>query len=130
MVGNSQISATRRRGPGRPFAKGISGNPRGRPKADFDIQALFRQHTDEALKALLKALREPKYRVAAAVAILAYGWGRPVAATEVGQTEDDRSTTFVLKIVPARHQSENGANGANPPRVISIPHQVIDDADN
>jgi hypothetical protein len=44
---------------GRPFQKGKSGNPRGRPKKDYDAQALVAKHTKggrELVKFWLKML--------------------------------------------------------------------------
>jgi hypothetical protein len=64
---------------GRRFVKGQSGNPGGRPKAALDIQTLARQHTPDAIAALVAALASPKERVSAAVALLDRGWGRPTA---------------------------------------------------
>jgi hypothetical protein len=64
------------------FAPGVSGNPSGRPKADRVIQELARTHTPEALSALVEIAtkgRSESARVAAAVAILDRGWGRPPA---------------------------------------------------
>jgi len=62
---------------GRPWPPGRSGNPGGRPKAALDIQALARQHTPEAIQALVDALANPRERVSAAVALLDRGWGKP-----------------------------------------------------
>jgi HEAT repeat protein len=42
-----------------------------------DIEALARAHTPEAIKALVSALKEPRERVAAAVALLNRGYGLP-----------------------------------------------------
>src|SRR5262245_48795445 len=76
---NSVPSANRRRrGPGRPFAPGQSGNPLGRPRAALDVQAMARAHTTQAVATLVKALDDPRHRVAAAQALLDRGWGRPV----------------------------------------------------
>lgn len=46
--------------------QGQSGNLKRRPKGALEIRSLFRQHTPEAVAALLKALKQPRYRVAAA----------------------------------------------------------------
>ena len=62
---------------GRPWPPGRSGNPGGRPKAALDIQALARQHTPDAIAALVAALANPRERVSAAVALLDRGWGKP-----------------------------------------------------
>lgn len=67
-------------GPGRPFSKGVSGNPGGRPIVSKDVQELARQHTPEAMRALLEALHDPRQKVAAACAILDRGYGRPTQA--------------------------------------------------
>src|SRR5688572_3142156 len=70
-------------GPGRPFQKGQSGNPTGRPKRDREIEELARQHTPAAIAALAEALNG-KDRVAAANVLLAYGWGKPRQPIEHG----------------------------------------------
>jgi hypothetical protein len=61
------------------FKPGQSGNPGGRPKG---IGSLARAHTSEALKALVDALRSPRERVPAAIALLDRGWGKPVTTIE------------------------------------------------
>ena len=72
------------------FKPGQSGNPGGRPKG---IEALAREHTPAALAALVDALRSPKERVPAAVALLDRGWGKPTVTVE-GNMEH---TTYVLR---------------------------------
>ena len=62
------------------FTPGRSGNPGGRPRAVLDVQELARARTAEAIAALVEALADPKHKVAAAVALLDRGWGRPVQA--------------------------------------------------
>src|SRR5262245_26027894 len=66
---------------GRPFKKGQSGNPGGRPKVVAEIKDLARRHTDEALDTLAAIMRNPKAsaaaRVSAANAILDRGYGKP-----------------------------------------------------
>jgi hypothetical protein len=69
----------RRRGPGQPFPRGVSGNPGGRPKALADVQELARTYTPAAIKALGDALSSPRERVAAATALLDRAWGKPTA---------------------------------------------------
>ena len=68
-------------GKGRPFPKGISGNPGGRPKILGDVQELARQKSPEAIDTLSNIMRDekapPAARVAAANALLDRGYGKP-----------------------------------------------------
>jgi len=68
-----------------PFKKGQSGNPGGRPKELKGLQQLARDHADQALMALVRVALKGKSesaRVAAAVAILDRGFGKPTQTTE------------------------------------------------
>lgn len=59
------------------FKPGQVANPGGRPKAVRDIQELARQHSSQAIRALVEALTDPKQKVSAACALLDRGYGRP-----------------------------------------------------
>lgn len=65
---------------GRPFEKGVSGNPLGRPKRDHDIAELARKHSTDAIATLatimLDASVSPSTRVVAANTLLDRGYGR------------------------------------------------------
>ena len=54
---------------------------------------MAREHTPAALTALVDALRSPRERVSAAVALLDRGWGKPTVTIE-GNVEH---TTYVLR---------------------------------
>jgi hypothetical protein len=68
------------RGKGRPFKKGQSGNPGGRPKIQADIIELARQKTPEAIETLADIMvngKQEAARVSAANALLNRGYGCP-----------------------------------------------------
>lgn len=74
---------TKRAAPHTAWKPGQSGNPGGRPRVVADIQALARQHTEAAVRALVAALGSPRERVAAAQALLDRGYGRAPQRTEL-----------------------------------------------
>src|SRR5262245_56835406 len=69
----------------RPFQKGVSGNPGGRPKESEDLKALARSYTVEAVERLAYWMRSenPKASVAAAGILLDRAHGKaPQALTD------------------------------------------------
>lgn len=80
---NSERTAKRLPPKGKPFAKGQSGNPSGRPKIIAEIRDLARTHTDLAINTLAEICAvadKDSARVSAAVALLDRGWGKPIQA--------------------------------------------------
>ena len=76
----SSTSSAPLRVPGRPFAKGVSGNPGGRPKEIGHVRDLARQHTAAAIRTLVEIMESGKTdsaRAAAASELLSRGWGKP-----------------------------------------------------
>jgi hypothetical protein len=54
-------------GKGRPFPKGVSGNPGGRPRVLGDVQELARQKSPEAINTLSTIMHDEKAPPAARV---------------------------------------------------------------
>src|SRR5262249_12321043 len=107
---------------GRPWPPGRSGNPGGRPRAALDVQALAREHTPDAIRALVAALDSPKERVAAAVALLDRGWGRPVATHEISGDV----VSYVIRAPAPCATTEEWLKLHVPPDITAQPGVVID----
>jgi hypothetical protein len=63
------------------FEPGQSGNPGGRPKGLAEVQQLAREHAPAAVRTLARIMRsrasDDRARIAAAVALLDRGFGKP-----------------------------------------------------
>jgi hypothetical protein len=81
---------------GKPFKKGQSGNPGGRPKVVAEVKELAREHTAEAIQTLVSIMNNPKSapaaRVSAANALLDRGYGKPPQ-----HISGEGSPTFVIR---------------------------------
>lgn len=88
----------------RPFKKGQSGNPAGRPAGGAALARQIRRATKEGrvvVDYLLKTLqysRSPKERTDAATLLLAYGFGKPVQPTEI-TGEGGNPVELVFRVV-------------------------------
>ena len=82
MAKNSKKTA-----PGRPFKKGESGNPKGRPKLPEGLKEAFRANCEMARKVLTDIAGDEEAkdqdRIKAAIAILDRGLGKPAQALEL-----------------------------------------------
>lgn len=82
---------------GKPFKKGQTGNPGGRPKLPEDVKhvrELARQYTMQAVTALVESLASDSAsaKVAAANALLDRGWGKaeqPLTGADGGAIQTD-----------------------------------------
>lgn len=76
---------------GKPFKKGQSGNPGGRPKLDARVRELAQAQTENAIATLVSVMESSKSpaaaKVSAATTILDRGWGKPVQPV-AGEGED------------------------------------------
>lgn len=102
-----------KRGPGRPFQKGQSGNPGGKaklPEAEkkiiADVREAARECTQAAIDTLKNALSAPSApwaaKVSAANSLLDRGWGKAREAVEVKVEE---SLEFLI-LAAARRRTE------------------------
>ena len=117
----TKSSGTKGRPRGRPFAKGTSGNPGGRPAKplteralEADVRMLARTHGTDAIDKLVEPMRgtiavtidgrdivvpvAPATQMAAAVALLDRGYGRPGVAVEL--TGEQAGPVQVLEADP------------------------------
>ena len=82
---------------GKPFAKGLSGNPGGRPKrteAELDLIAACKAKTPDALATLVRIMEtgeKERDQLTAAMTIIESAWGKPVQPTN---NEHSGSVTF------------------------------------
>jgi hypothetical protein len=91
---------------GKPFKKGQSGNPGGRPKVIAELKELAKEHTAEAIQTLVSIMTNPKFapaaRVSAANALLDRGYGRPAQ-----HITGDVAASYVARLPePAKNAEE------------------------
>lgn len=100
VTGNSGGSA----GNLRPFPKGQSGNPAGRPKGAAALAQRIRRETKNGailVDYLLDAVQHSKSgkeRIDAATLLLAYGFGKPVQPVDFAN-EDGKPAEIVFRVV-------------------------------
>ena len=88
---------------GRPFPKGTSGNPKGRPKEHQEVKAAAREHTIEAIETLAFWMRSKDSRasVLAADKLLDRGWGKASQDVKL-QAEPGRGLAEIVRQARAR----------------------------
>lgn len=80
MAESSGDEPKKRKAGGRPFKKGQSGNPGGKPKALREVIALARSHTVLSINTLAEIAAKgdsEQARLGAANALLDRAWGKP-----------------------------------------------------
>ncbi len=101
-------------GRGKPFQKGVSGNPGGRPKVLGDVQELAREQSPHAINTLAEIMNNektpPAGRVAAANALLDRGYGKPTQPISKTLAKVDPSTVSDEELTAiARNGAETNA---------------------
>lgn len=82
---------------GRPFKKGQSGNPSGRPKEIKEVIELARSHTVTAINALAAIAQSGESEaavIAASEALLNRAWGKPKDTVAI---DGDSKLTVIIK---------------------------------
>lgn len=104
------------------WGPGRSGNPGGRPRAVVEVRDLARSCTEAAVRTLLEIMTNSKApaaaRVAAAVAVLDRGWGRPPQAVAVAVETDERGAyaSMLQEVERLERAKEQGRLLAAQPR--------------
>jgi hypothetical protein len=126
MQASAEISAPERRAVGRPFEKGISGNPGGKPKDLKEIQDLARSYCPRAIHRLAQIMDDDNAphaaQVAAASVILDRGIGKPVQPTVIAAVPFSDLDDGALLQTIMRKAAELGA-----PQPPLIEHQASDE---
>ena len=98
----------------KPFPKGQSGNPAGRPRIIGEIRDLARTHAEDAIAALAEIAADrsapPSARVSAASELLNRGYGRPPQAVAIeSSTSLSSQHLAALKLLAERAKAEQAA---------------------
>jgi hypothetical protein len=101
---------------GRPWPKGVSGNPGGRAKEVGHVRELAKKHTEEAIVTLVEVMQNgapDRARAQAAEALLDRAWGRPPQELQHSVPPDGISLGGLLIEVVKQHANGNGNGKAH-----------------
>ena len=85
----------------RPWVKGQSGNPKGRPKDVESVARLAREHSAEAVHrivALMRQEEEPKVALQAAMHLLDRGIGKTLSTKTINHELGDTAADFITAL--------------------------------
>lgn len=84
MISQGAATSKRKRGPGKPFQKGASGNPKGRKPVPPEVKAILSAACPRAAERLVELIEDPDPSVAlkAAQVVIERIHGKPVQALE------------------------------------------------
>jgi hypothetical protein len=126
----SETATSARRVPGRPFPKGASPNPAGRPRKEFDVVAIAKKHSPTMMGILVEiatnSKNSPSVRKDAAAEVLNRAYGRPRQAVDLNAEVDfgEAFNAFVRRIVAGdaakviEHDDETAGALANEGRIL------------
>jgi hypothetical protein len=95
----NRLAADKRKAPRTAFKKGVSGNPKGRAKRtpqELDLIAACRDKTPRALDVLVEIMETgqiERNRLAAAMAIIERGYGKPVQPIDAHPVDERAEET-------------------------------------
>ncbi len=94
----------------KPFPKGVSGNPSGRPKKNRDLERTAESYVDDAVKVLAEALKDKdaKTRIMAANSLLDRARGKPKQAVEVERIPHSLDEITTDDLIAAVHSARDG----------------------
>jgi hypothetical protein len=126
-------TTTAKRKVGKPFQKGQSGNPNGRPKLpdwEFDLRAECRKAAPLAVQTLLDIMQfeqQPSVRVRAAELILDRGYGKATQTVEMNVKRDikELSDNELYAIASSARIAFEAAESLEPADVYTVHEPVL-----
>ena len=114
----SEEAKARRNANLKPFKKGFSGNPSGRPREYGEVLHAAREHSLEAVETLVLVMRngKPGEAMMAAQALLDRAWGRPKVTSPVDSLSASPTTRDACSIALPRCDRTGATSPGAPPR--------------